>query len=191
MQTNKLTAVSLCPNAQVNDLGTVGCCSAASPEPTVCHCLILAFVQLLYMFVNEKPLFLLLLLLLLLLLSISLLHSLQSTHSRASPLSSLPGFPTQPWLFLIRITASVEPTPSTSSTPTTMPHSPYQRAVYPVINDLEEYGKFLARRRVNFENGTLDGEKKRRLLKVADTLLQQCEFLEEKLKRKVSMPLVQ
>ena len=73
-----------------------------------------------------------------------------------------------------------------------MPHSPYQKTVYPVIDDLESYQELLRRFRSRFDTGRLmsDMSDTEELLDASECLLEQCEFLEVKLKHKVSITLV-
>ena len=66
-----------------------------------------------------------------------------------------------------------------------MPHSPYQKTVYPAIKDLQEYRLELTRQRARLDDGELDEQM---LLVYAEILLDQCDFLDDKLDVKVRNP---
>lgn len=67
-----------------------------------------------------------------------------------------------------------------------MPQSPYRTTVYPPIQDVSEFRRDLQRHRVSWDNGdsgSWGGEES--LLDIGETLVEHCDFLEEKLHVKV------
>lgn len=72
-----------------------------------------------------------------------------------------------------------------------MPHSPYSQIVYPPIRDLDEFRRDLNGHRVSWENDERDKERDELLLDIGESLIEHCDFLEEKLKIKVRIYLLQ
>jgi hypothetical protein len=66
-----------------------------------------------------------------------------------------------------------------------MPHSPYDDAVYPPIQDLEEYRQDLRKLRSGFEEGERDKHMLHELLQCGESLLAHCDFLDKKLEIKI------
>ena len=66
-----------------------------------------------------------------------------------------------------------------------MPQSPYCTTIYPPINDLEEYRHDVRQGRIERDQGwvdcTIDS------LGLAESLLEHCDFLEDKLDARVSI----
>ncbi|KAL8643813.1 MAG: hypothetical protein Q9210_007543, partial [Variospora velana] len=66
-----------------------------------------------------------------------------------------------------------------------MPHSPYQTTVYAPIRDLESYRRSLNRYRAAFDDDEDNDYRGDEILDLAEPLLEQVDFLEEKLNIKV------
>lgn len=66
-----------------------------------------------------------------------------------------------------------------------MGHSPITKVIKPPIRHLEEYRRLLVRVRVHVEDGDSPMDDWDELLSAAETLVEQCDFLESKLSTKV------
>ncbi|KAL8978506.1 MAG: hypothetical protein Q9177_006386 [Variospora cf. flavescens] len=65
-----------------------------------------------------------------------------------------------------------------------MPQSPYQTIVYAPISDLESYRRSVNRYRAEYENSIYNSYPVDEIVDLAEPLLEQIDFLEEKLKVK-------
>ncbi len=68
-----------------------------------------------------------------------------------------------------------------------MPHSPYRKIIYPPIGDVDEYRRELIVHRAGEDDGERDKDRAATLLDLGDTLVEHCDFLEEKLDIKVGI----
>ena len=59
-----------------------------------------------------------------------------------------------------------------------MPHSPYTKTVQPPIHDLGSYEDNLKRYRIQHDGGSTDHHATGELLKIAEELLEHCQFLD-------------
>lgn len=67
-----------------------------------------------------------------------------------------------------------------------MPHSPYTQTVHPPIADLDSYKTNIGGYKARFEDGDTDKYDAGCLLEIAEDLMEHCEFLDGKIRSKVS-----
>ncbi|KAI9677486.1 MAG: hypothetical protein M1817_006440 [Caeruleum heppii] len=65
-----------------------------------------------------------------------------------------------------------------------MPHSPYRKTVHAPLQDLSQHRHDLIQNRVRFEDGENDKFAEEVLLEIGEDLIQQCDFLADKLEIK-------